>query len=286
MTRWDRLLPLLVYLQAHLEEDLSLAALSRQAGLSPSHLHQLFKAVVGETPKAYVARLRLERSAFRLLIHDTSLLDIALDCGFRNPETFSRAFKRRFGQPPSAYRDWVQAQRPRATREPVPAAPAEQVYALSATRVTQVREAHLAFIRHVGPYDTVPLSLFTELEAWAARRQLPGPHVWMGIGHDAPVSTPPDKLRFDAALMLSGPVKAEGRVGYQVLPAGAYAVTTYVGPMDRLSSAYADIFPRVTAIAGYNLIGLPAVEIYHSGALSGAPGVFQADLCLPVVRRP
>ena len=76
------LLPLLVHIQAHLEDDLDLTTLARHAGHSPSHLHRVFSAAVGETPRQYVSRLRLERAAFRLLVHDASILSIALDCGF------------------------------------------------------------------------------------------------------------------------------------------------------------------------------------------------------------
>jgi AraC family transcriptional regulator len=83
---WDSLLPLLVHIQAHLDGDLSLPALSRKAGLSPLHLQRRFKAAIGETPKAYTSRLRLERGAFRLM-QDANVLDIALDCGFQSPET-------------------------------------------------------------------------------------------------------------------------------------------------------------------------------------------------------
>ena len=101
---------LLVHIQAHLDEDLSLDVLSAKASLSPAHFQRTFQALVGETPKNYVARLRLERAAFRLLIHDATLLDIALDCGFQNHETFTRAIRRRFGMPPSSYRAWVRTQ--------------------------------------------------------------------------------------------------------------------------------------------------------------------------------
>ena len=103
-------LALLVYIQAHLDEDLSLEVLSAKASLSPAHFQRTFQAFVGETPKNYVTRLRLERAAFRLLIHDVTVLDIALDCGFQNHETFTRAFGRRFGMPPTSYRAWVRTQ--------------------------------------------------------------------------------------------------------------------------------------------------------------------------------
>jgi AraC family transcriptional regulator len=48
---------------------------------------------------------RLERAAFRLAAaNPPSLIDLALDCGFESQEAFTRAFRRRFGQPPGQFR--------------------------------------------------------------------------------------------------------------------------------------------------------------------------------------
>lgn len=285
MTRdWETLLPLLVHIQAHLEEDLSLDALSRKAGLSPFYLQRLFKEAIGETPKAYTSRLRLERGAFRLLVHDSTVLDIALDCGFQSPETFLRAFRRHFGRVPSDYREWVRCQltawgkhAPEDCPETAPA------FEISATKVKPLRPAHLAFRRHVGPYESAPESLFEELEEWAARCALPGPPVWMGIGHDSPGTTPAEQLRFDAALVVPGPFAPEGQIAYQLLPGGPFAVTTHAGPYDTLPAAYAEIFPRLMALARYRLVGLPTVEIYHTTRVNVRHRLNHTDLCLPVV---
>lgn len=281
---WETLLPLLVHIQAHLDEDLSLGALSRKAGLSAFHLQRRFKAVIGETPKAYTERLRVERGAFRLLVHDSNVLDIALECGFQSHETFLRAFRRRFGRPPSDYRGWVRGQLTAWNeRSPEDCAEAAPAYEISKTRVIPLRPVHLAFRRHVGPYESVPESLFDELEEWAARRKLPGPPIWMGIGHDAPGTTPADQLRFDAALVVPGPFAPEGRIAYQLLPGGPFAVTTHAGPYDTLPAAYAAIFPRLLALPAYQLVGLPAVEIYHTTRVNVRYRLNHTDLCLPVV---
>lgn len=272
-------------MQANLDGDLGLTAISRRARMSPFHLQRTFKAAVGETPKVHASRLRLERAAFQLLIHDAKVLDIALECGYRSHETFTRAFRRCFGRSPSEYRETV---RNGARRQPEEA-PAEialtgREYELSATRVVTLRPQHLAFRRHVGPYESVPESLFDELERWARRLRLGGPRVFLGIGHDAPVTTPKERLRFDAALVVPGPFERAGRVGHQLLPGGPYAVTTHVGPYETLPLAYATIFRRATALRGYQLIGLPAVEIYRTTRVSVAYGLNQTDVCLPVRR--
>jgi len=292
--RFVELLPLLVHIQAHLEDDLDLTTLARHAGHSPSHLHRVFSAAVGETPRQYVSRLRLERAAFRLLVHDASILSIALDCGFDRHETFTRAFRRRFHRTPSEYRTWAQRhviaraavdrsppQRSSPAREPAH----PDAFALSTTTVRRLRPVHLAFVRHLGPYEAVPDTIFEALERWATRVRLRGPRIWMGIGHDAPLTTRASQRRFDAALVVPAPFAPDGRVAYQALPGGDFAVTTHAGSFDTLPAAYATIFPRVTTLRGFDLVGLPAVEIYHASAIRTRDRLPHTDICLPVRRR-
>ena len=96
--------PVIAFAAGHLDEDLSLTALAGQAGLSAFHLHRVFSAVAGETPKRFTRRLRLARAAGMLLTTGDSVLDVALDCGFQSHEAFCRAFRKGFGMAPSAYR--------------------------------------------------------------------------------------------------------------------------------------------------------------------------------------
>ncbi|MBX9600388.1 MAG: helix-turn-helix domain-containing protein [Bryobacteraceae bacterium] len=271
---------LLVYIQARLDEDLSLDVLSAKASLSPAHFQRTFRALVGESPKAYVARLRLERAAFRLLIHDATLLDIALDCGFRNPETFTRAFRRRFGIAPSGYRAWVRTQSRRLPQS-APGQP-DEAYSFSETKIRRLHRAHLAFLRHVGPYEAVPDTLFDALDAWAAQRSLAGPRIWMGIGHDAPGTTRPEHLRFDAALVVPSAFASRGPIGHQIFEGGEFAVTTHAGPYATLPAAYAAIFRRVTLLPKHRLIGLPVVEIYQTARVNARLQLNVTDICLPV----
>ena len=198
----EKLLPVLVHIQANLDEDLSLDAVAKRVRLSPFHFHRLFRLAVGETLKQYTQRLRLERAANRLVIHDTSILDVALDSGFQSHETFSREFKRRFQVTPRGYREWA---RGKLAQNSVSTLPLDEMYdhfELSETKVTRMAQLHVAFIRHVGPYEAVPDTLWHRLAEWARARRLPIDLIFLGIAQDAPGVTPSDKLRFDAAIVV------------------------------------------------------------------------------------
>ena len=218
-------------------------------------------------------------------MHDSKLVDIALECGYQNQETFIRAFRRRFSMAPSAYRDWVQSRSLSANGETsADLSDHNPAFEISTTNVVQMRPVQVAFIRHVGPYENVPESLFDELVAWSHQRSILGPAVWMGIGHDSPGTTAPALLRFDAARVVAQPFVSTGRIGCQQIPGGSYAVTTHVGPYSTLPEAYGAVFARAMALKGFRLIGLPTVEVYHTARVSVGMALNHTDICLAVER--
>ena len=88
----------------HLDEDLSVSALARRAAFSERHFARAFRAEVGMTPAAYVEALRVERA--RALLQDGATVEAAARAaGFAGAEVLRRAFHRRLGVGPSAYRE-------------------------------------------------------------------------------------------------------------------------------------------------------------------------------------
>jgi transcriptional regulator GlxA family with amidase domain len=91
-------------MQARLDAPEPVAATARAVGLSPRRLEGLFRAALGQGPGAYGLALRLQ--AAQRLVSDTRhpLAEIALRTGFSSASALSRAFRARFGVPPSALR--------------------------------------------------------------------------------------------------------------------------------------------------------------------------------------
>ena len=86
------------YILKNLKDELSMHKLAKLANYAPHHFRRIFIQVVGESPKQYIIRMRLENAAHYLAIHPhKSITEIALDSGFASPATFARAFKNYFG---------------------------------------------------------------------------------------------------------------------------------------------------------------------------------------------
>ena len=95
--------------QAHIAEhpaaDLSVPALAARAYMSERNFARAFRAETGMTPAAYVEVTRVERARRELETTDLPVEAVAARCGFGTVETMRRAFNRRVGVNPAAYRE-------------------------------------------------------------------------------------------------------------------------------------------------------------------------------------
>jgi AraC-like DNA-binding protein len=80
------------------------AELARACGLSRAAFNRRFAAATGTSPLRHLYLARMDLAARRLLESDDSLARIAADIGYESEFAFGKAFKRRFGVPPGAYR--------------------------------------------------------------------------------------------------------------------------------------------------------------------------------------
>lgn len=110
------------YVQAHLDQDISIDSLATRAGVSKFHLNRLFEAVTGFQLGEFIQRRRLQRAYFLLVSGNSSILDVGLTAGYASHSAFSRAFLKAFGYRPSqvkanAVRKW---QTPNTIKKPPP----------------------------------------------------------------------------------------------------------------------------------------------------------------------
>ena len=91
------------YIEAHLTEEITLAALADICNFSPWYAHRLFREHTGYAPAEYIRRMRLAKSALRLKTEQTKIIDVAFDLGFSSVDGYTRAFRKEFGINPGEY---------------------------------------------------------------------------------------------------------------------------------------------------------------------------------------
>ena len=290
----------LEYIQNNLDGDLSLEAVSRAAAFSPYHFHRIFRALAGQTIREYVQRRRLNRAARRLVFDlRASITDIALDCGFSSSSAFARSFKDSFGVSASTFRrnrgdlnskkckevskngkDTVSGLMHDGGRQPQPS---KERRIKMKVEVKEMPEYRVVYVRHMGGYEYEGISeTWGRLCKWAGPRGLLGPEtVAIGVSHDDPKITPPDKCRYDACIAVGPGVEGEGEVGATTLPAGKYAVMRYEGKAGGIEGAYHSLYGEWLPESGYQPGDSPCYEVYRNDP-DKSGGFFIMDICVPV----
>ena len=81
------------YMKANFSSSISLEDLGNLTGYSPNHFHRIFSTIVGISPQKYLESIRINRAKYLLIKNETSITDIAYECGFSSHPHFSKVFK-------------------------------------------------------------------------------------------------------------------------------------------------------------------------------------------------
>mgnify|MGYP002624614505 CR=1 FL=1 len=258
--RWlpEVIVQLMDRVEARLDEAWTLDGMADEARFSSFHFHRMFRRAVGETPAAFLERIRLERAALLLLAREEPITDLALDVGFRRPETFARRFRAHFGVSARDYRSrqlalWADLGL-EAGRDPL-GAPGE-------IQVVELPEALVEVRRSLGEDEGFVLD--ANRPPWRDEPLLAGR--LFGSTLDWPGLTPPGSVRQDWARPLDERPVAEGWVRRR-LGGGLHATLAAPppGPVD--PTVYQRLF--VWSMAGrHRLRPGPVVEIRDGDSLT------------------
>lgn len=237
------------YIDKHLDEKLSVDRLSGVASFSKFHFHRQFSEYCGISLSRYVQLMRLKRASYRLAFNPRAqIIDIALDAGFENPESFSRAFKNSMGQTPSAFRkkpDWASW----SERYRIPLPPRERTNKMD-VKIVEVAPVLVAALEHRGPHALLYASVqrFIEWRKASGLSRINECETY-GVPYNDPNLTPPDEFRFEICGSLTEPAPANPQgIVTKTIPGGRCAMTLHAGSRERISESvyalYRDWLPK------------------------------------------
>lgn len=94
----------ILYMQEHINENISLQELSSHYNYSASRFSSLFKQKTGYAPIDYFIQMKMQKASQQLDFTNSSVKDIALSMGFDDPYYFSKRFRKIIGLSPKQYR--------------------------------------------------------------------------------------------------------------------------------------------------------------------------------------
>jgi len=270
---------ILHYIQRHFDQDLPLQTLAEQAHYSPYHFHRLFKQQVGEAPKQYLLRLRLERALKELIFYpQKSVYAIAMDSGFSSQSVFARAFKNKYGIPAEQYRE----QALKGIRERTDTIkPDVQQFPVTVSRLE--RFYIVSELTYLKQEDEI-MRKFKNLHAWASARELTGKEPeFYGIFIDSPLSTPLPKCRYLAGIRIR---EAISHKGCQTLGGFTVAQIPVMGNFEVSTSYALYVKQRWMNDSGYEIIqGISGFERFAEMDFSKSYSQHYRTICIGIQPR-
>lgn len=295
-----RINKVVLFIEAHLDEPIDLGKLASEACYSPFHFHRVFSALVDETPKQFINRLRLERIASALLKGQAdNISDLSVRYGFQNLSSFSRAFKRHFGISATEFQnlnlDAFSKIRKTESKNGQTELRIENYFwnveqiknwmRMNATiEIKQMPEIQLAAMRHVGPFDQIG-QVYSKLFGWAGPKGLlANPELKTAtVYHDDPSVTDISKLRQSAGITVPHAIEAEGEIIPVRIKAGKFAVGRFEITDKEFGQAWNSMCIWVEE-SGYkeNSENGQHYELYHNDHTQHPERKFILDICIPV----
>lgn len=277
----ERFAKVLDYIEAHLDEELSIERLSREARFSKFHFHRQFSAYLGLSVSRYVQILRLRRASRRLVFEpNAKIIEVACEAGFDTPESFSRAFKREYGQTPSQFRS-APAWKPwRETYQ----FPSTERRRLMDVKIVDFTETKVAVIEHRGPPERVNDTAQKFIEWRKESRLSPKERCrTFGVVYDNPDTTEPQAFRFDICGEVSVDVPPNPqRVVNKLIPGGRCAVARHLGSHDRIGEVAYYLYRDWLPASGEELRDFPLFFHYLNLIPETPEQDLVTDVCLPL----
>jgi AraC family transcriptional regulator len=287
----ERVLFVLPYIISRLgstAESLTLDQLAKIANTAPFYFHRIFRDITGEPVHRFIRKLQLDLAAYRLLLSDRCVTDIALEAGYESHAAFTRAFKQSFGDPPVEFRRQFS---PLSQGDPAPngygcwTLPSPRQRPAACFNVRDPFETgssirrKVAFIPHFGPYREVRATWGRLHDYLLARGLRPNSMDAIGIVHDGPEHCLGAHIRYDACVTVPHDFAAGRGIGVQFIPESNCIVASHRGLPDLLVYTYIRLVLQwMTQDGARRFRRLPYYEVYRRFPFVDDPYEIQAEI--------
>lgn len=129
--------------------------------------------------------------------------------------------------------------------------------------IERLPELRVAGIRALGPYVESGPAAWRLLMPWIARRQVAdAATMFLGLCHDDPETTPPERIRYDAMVTVPADFEPDDAVILRILRPREYAVALHRGSHATLPWSWSALYWEWLPASGRTPMNAPRMEVY------------------------
>ncbi len=227
----------LAYIDSHRDSNLDLEKLAKVAHVSKFHFHRVFKEYMGISLGQYIKLKRLESGMWKIVHTENKSLEIALDSGYENHASFTRAFKKEMRCSPKEFKESFYKNKKLALNKMQKKAPIFLGY-------QRKSKIDMYYIQRKGSYFLSAIKAWHDLVNDLANNNIVADRqTFYGISQDDPnaVNIEKDELRFDVCVKASAQMRLKERLLLATkgtISGGKFAVFLHKDALEKLSDSY------------------------------------------------
>lgn len=264
------------YILLHINEELSLGDVAAYCHFSKYYFSRMFKAQTGESVYAFIKRLKLEQSAFRLKVEPgRTVTDIGYDFGY-SPSNYSWVFRQQYQTNPIEFRRESYL---RSVRHPFfhdkEGGMGTFEECGGKIQIREIPDFTVLYERRIGNYHDLKGDWDDFVEKH--RDFITDRTRFLERTFDDPSITDMDACIYDIGMTVDPGCKLENTC---IIRGGLCAVYPFRGLAKHIYAAYQTIFHIWLPKSGYELDGRCGFDIYHK--VDKGSMYMELDICLPV----
>ncbi len=272
------------YIYNHIDTDINLDELANNFKISKFHLHKLFKKQIGINIYETIKSIRLQKASNLLLtnIHST-ITEVANSCGYSSQTSFINAFKKRFNQTPT---QWRQGGFKDYSDEILKTSelPLKEKFDYSTIEYNIVKmPIQKAFVLHQRGYFHKEVEvLWKKMLAWVYSNDI-NVYEEIGIFHDNPIITPAKDCFYTAAITTSDKINInETNLSTMDIDGGLYVSFEFKGKLGELLSLVRWVYQTWLPNSGFETTAQPSFAIFRKNPVFDKNKEFDATFYLPI----
>jgi AraC family transcriptional regulator len=262
LTQIERYKNLIKFIDKNFKENIDIGKIEEISHYSYRNINRIFHSLQQETIGKYIKRIRLEKSAEYLKYTNQQISDIAINVGFTNVASFSKAFKKRFNCSPISFRKTV-AINQKIHREVIENTKQDTISFSTKTLPT----FEILYLEHKGNYDNIKAieKTWNTFINYCDKKQLISDEsIFFSETLDDNKITDNFQCRTNVALILRKPIDfiPEGLFQKKTHKEQKYTKFIHNGFSEKLEDTYSNIYSSWLTNVSLEFADKPILEFY------------------------